>query len=304
MREMRWPPPRGGAELLIDRPRLTARRLGGLGQTLISGDLDAAVAGLAPAAPMLGLYALLPAGAHALRIGRTSALLVTPAPLVRCGRLARRLVRDQRRRRLGCGRGFRRGRGPGAHAGDLGRPRLRFALGRRPCLWPAWPARAHALRLPRPCRGAVAGDAARLARRGLRLGRLGLVIPDGCAAADRESSTNARRPDSRLTLRGFPRAGMTTKIDANPQLSPASDEPQPGRRMKGAHQQVHGDHSAPERPVSHRGAERLRAAAKSNGHQRHHREGRRGRKAQPVRRDAGDGTAVALWPPAPAELAR
>ena len=81
MREMRWSPPRGGAELLIDRPRLTARRLGGLGQTLISGDLDAAVAGLAPAAPMLGLYALLPAGAHALRIGRTTALLVTPAPL-------------------------------------------------------------------------------------------------------------------------------------------------------------------------------------------------------------------------------
>jgi hypothetical protein len=81
MREMRWSPPRGGAELLIDRPRLTACRLGGLGQTLISGDLDAAVAGLAPAAPMLGLYALLPAGAHALRIGRMSALLVTPAPL-------------------------------------------------------------------------------------------------------------------------------------------------------------------------------------------------------------------------------
>ena len=81
MREMRWSPPRGGAGLLIDRPRLTARRLGGLGQTLISGDLDAAVAGLAPAAPMLGLYALLPAGAHALRIGWTSALLVTPTPL-------------------------------------------------------------------------------------------------------------------------------------------------------------------------------------------------------------------------------
>jgi hypothetical protein len=82
MREMRWSPPRGGAELLIDRPRLTARRPGGLGQTLISGDLAAAVAGLTPAAPMLGLYALLPAGAYALRISRTSALLVTPAPLV------------------------------------------------------------------------------------------------------------------------------------------------------------------------------------------------------------------------------
>ncbi len=81
MREMEWPPARGRAELLIDRSRLTVRRLGGLGQTLISGDLDAAVAALAPGAPMLGLYALLPAGAHALCIGRTSALLVTRGTL-------------------------------------------------------------------------------------------------------------------------------------------------------------------------------------------------------------------------------
>jgi hypothetical protein len=81
MREMEWPPARGDAGLLIDRPRLAARRLTGLRQILISGDLDAAVAALAPGAPMLGLYAPLPAGAHALRIGRMSALLVTPAPL-------------------------------------------------------------------------------------------------------------------------------------------------------------------------------------------------------------------------------
>jgi hypothetical protein len=81
MREMEWPAARGGAELLIDRQRLIVRRLGGLGQTLISGDLDAAIADLAPGAPMLGLYALLPENAHALRIGRTSALLVTPAPI-------------------------------------------------------------------------------------------------------------------------------------------------------------------------------------------------------------------------------
>jgi hypothetical protein len=81
MREMEWPPARGGAGLLIDRKRLTARRLGGLGQTLISGDLDMGLAALAPDAPMLGLYALAPDSAHALRIGRTSALLVTPAPI-------------------------------------------------------------------------------------------------------------------------------------------------------------------------------------------------------------------------------
>jgi len=81
MREMHWPPARGGGELLVDRQRLAARRLAGLGQTLISGDLGAAVAALASGAPMLGLYALAPEGAHGLRIGRTSALLVTPAPL-------------------------------------------------------------------------------------------------------------------------------------------------------------------------------------------------------------------------------
>ena len=81
MREMEWPPARGGGELLIDRQRLAARRLVHLGQTLVSGDLDAAIPDLAPDAPVLGLYALAPGGAHALRIGRTSALLVTPAPL-------------------------------------------------------------------------------------------------------------------------------------------------------------------------------------------------------------------------------
>ena len=81
MREMEWPPARGGAGLLIDRQRLNARRLGGLGQTLISGDLDAAIAKIAPGAPMLGLFGFAPESAHALRIGGASALLITPAPL-------------------------------------------------------------------------------------------------------------------------------------------------------------------------------------------------------------------------------
>lgn len=81
MRETLLNPPRGRAEPLVDRARLTARRLAGLGQTLISGEVDAAVASLAPGAPILGLYALAPESAHALRIGRRSALLVTPAAL-------------------------------------------------------------------------------------------------------------------------------------------------------------------------------------------------------------------------------
>jgi hypothetical protein len=81
MREMEWPPARGDAGLLIDRQRLTARRLGGLGQTLISGNLDAAIAEIAPGAPMLGLFGFAPRSAHALRIGRARALLITPAPV-------------------------------------------------------------------------------------------------------------------------------------------------------------------------------------------------------------------------------
>ena len=81
MRETRWPAARGRSGLLIDRTRLQARALDGLGQTLISGDLDAALAALAPGASILGLHAIAPQGAHALRIGRASALLVTPAPI-------------------------------------------------------------------------------------------------------------------------------------------------------------------------------------------------------------------------------
>jgi hypothetical protein len=82
MREMRWPPARSGAGLLIDKRGLEARAAYELGQTLISGGLEAAVGALAPGAPMLGLYALAPEGAYALRIGRQSALLVTPSPLI------------------------------------------------------------------------------------------------------------------------------------------------------------------------------------------------------------------------------
>ncbi len=67
--------------MLIDRPRLQARTLSGRGSTLVSGDIDAAVGALAPGAPILGLYALAPEGAHALRIARDRALLLTPTPL-------------------------------------------------------------------------------------------------------------------------------------------------------------------------------------------------------------------------------
>jgi sarcosine oxidase gamma subunit len=81
MRERNWSAARSPEGLLIDRPRLAARAVAGRGQTLISGDLDAALGALAPGAPLLGLYARTPEGAHALRIARDRALLISPAPL-------------------------------------------------------------------------------------------------------------------------------------------------------------------------------------------------------------------------------
>ena len=81
IREMTWPPARRPEGTLIERPRFRANALSGRGSTLISGDVGAAVQALAPGAPILGLYALAPEGAHALRIARDRALLATPSPL-------------------------------------------------------------------------------------------------------------------------------------------------------------------------------------------------------------------------------
>jgi len=81
MRERDWAPARRPSGVFVDRPRLGARAVEGLGRTLISGDLEAAVAALAKGAPMLGLYAHAPERPHALWIARDRALLLTPAPL-------------------------------------------------------------------------------------------------------------------------------------------------------------------------------------------------------------------------------
>jgi hypothetical protein len=81
MREMNWPPARRAEGAVIDRARLQARAVHGRGHTLVSGDLEAAIFALAPGAPVLGLYALAPAGPHALRIARDRALVVTPSPI-------------------------------------------------------------------------------------------------------------------------------------------------------------------------------------------------------------------------------
>ena len=80
MRERDWEQARTPEGTLVEKPRLTARAVEGRGHALISGDLDAAIAALAPGASLIGLYALAPEGPHALRIARDRALLVTPAP--------------------------------------------------------------------------------------------------------------------------------------------------------------------------------------------------------------------------------
>lgn len=81
MRETDWAPARRTNSALATRPGFAVKARTGLGQTLISGDLEAALEALARGAPLLGLYRLAPDSAHALRIARDKALLVTPAPI-------------------------------------------------------------------------------------------------------------------------------------------------------------------------------------------------------------------------------
>jgi hypothetical protein len=52
--------------------------------------------------------------------------------------------------------------------------------------------------------------------------------------------------------------------------------------MERAHQQIHGDHTAQHGPALQGGAERIGRAAEDAGKQRHDREGRRGREAEPI----------------------
>ena len=81
MRETDWAQARPFDGTLVARPGFSVRALTGIGQTLVSGDCEAAVAAIAPGAPTIGLYQRVPEAAHALRIARDRALIVTPAPL-------------------------------------------------------------------------------------------------------------------------------------------------------------------------------------------------------------------------------
>ena len=58
-----------------------ARCVTELGQTLVSGDLGAAVEALAPGAQEVGLWTIAAASTYSVRLSRDRALLVTPAPL-------------------------------------------------------------------------------------------------------------------------------------------------------------------------------------------------------------------------------
>ena len=81
MRERDWTTlaPRFGAAL--QRDALTVRKRSSGGAVLVSGDLDAAIAALAPGAPMIGQLADLPeSSAYALRIARDRALLCSAEP--------------------------------------------------------------------------------------------------------------------------------------------------------------------------------------------------------------------------------
>jgi hypothetical protein len=81
MREREWSAPRLRSGRLIERPGFAVDVVVGLGQTLLSGALEQALASLAPGARILGLGALATAAPYVLRISRDQALLVTETPL-------------------------------------------------------------------------------------------------------------------------------------------------------------------------------------------------------------------------------
>jgi sarcosine oxidase gamma subunit len=76
-----WSPQPDWENARIERDGYSVRRALGLGQTLVSGEIDAAIAEFTPDAPEAGLWSVVKAEPFAVRIGRDRALLVSPAPL-------------------------------------------------------------------------------------------------------------------------------------------------------------------------------------------------------------------------------
>jgi hypothetical protein len=76
-----WSPAPDWTAATLSRNGWMARRVSGLGQTLVSGDLDAAFSKLASGAPEVGLWGVAEASTFFVRMARDRALLVTPSPL-------------------------------------------------------------------------------------------------------------------------------------------------------------------------------------------------------------------------------
>ncbi len=76
-----WSPQPDWGTARIERDGYSIRRVPGLGQTLVSGNLGAALNELMPDAPEAGLWSVMEVDNFSVRIARDRALLVSPAPL-------------------------------------------------------------------------------------------------------------------------------------------------------------------------------------------------------------------------------
>ena len=76
-----WRPVPDWPSAEIGRGGWSARRKSGLGQTLVSGDVEAAIDDLAHGAAEVGLWGITDTDRVLVRIARDKALLVTPSPI-------------------------------------------------------------------------------------------------------------------------------------------------------------------------------------------------------------------------------
>jgi sarcosine oxidase gamma subunit len=76
-----WTPVPDWPSAVLEGEGWTARPVLGLHRILVSGDLETAVATLAPDAPSIGLWQIAEGEVHALRIGRDRMLITSTVPL-------------------------------------------------------------------------------------------------------------------------------------------------------------------------------------------------------------------------------
>lgn len=77
-----WTPVPDWRSAVLQGEGWSARPVLGLHRTLVSGDLEAAIAALAPDAPSIGLWQIAEGEVQALRIGRDRMLITSGVPLV------------------------------------------------------------------------------------------------------------------------------------------------------------------------------------------------------------------------------